>query len=42
VGVADGGEPATINGDTICVSLDGPGIAYSNCGIVQGGNIQVH
>jgi hypothetical protein len=42
VGVADGGEPATITGDTICVSLDGPGIAYDNCGIVQGGNLQVH
>jgi hypothetical protein len=42
VGVADGGEPATISGDFICVSLFGPGIDYTNCGIVQGGNLQVH
>jgi hypothetical protein len=38
--VADGGEPGSINGDEICVSLSG-GIIYMNCGIVQGGNVQV-
>jgi hypothetical protein len=42
VGVADGGEPATISGDFIYVSLFGPGIDYTNLGIVQGGNLQVH
>lgn len=45
VAVFDGGEPATINGDTICVDLVGPGLVpvgeYFNCGVVQGGNIQV-
>jgi hypothetical protein len=44
VAVFDGGEPATINGDTICVDLVGPGLPvaeYLNCGVVQGGNIQV-
>jgi hypothetical protein len=44
VTVLDGGEPATINGDTICVDLVGPGLPvaeYLNCGVVQGGNIQV-
>jgi hypothetical protein len=40
VSVADGGEPATITGDEICVSLDGA-FDYLDCGIVQGGNIQV-
>jgi hypothetical protein len=39
--VADGGEPGTISGDFICVSLVGPGIDYLNCNVVQGGNIQV-
>ena len=40
VTVFDGGEPATIAGDTICISLDGA-FTYANCGVVQGGNIQV-
>jgi hypothetical protein len=39
VAVFDGGESG-INGDEICVSLAG-GIEYLNCGVVQGGNIQV-
>jgi hypothetical protein len=42
--VFDGGEPATINGDMICVDLVGPGLPtneYFNCGVVQGGNIQI-
>jgi hypothetical protein len=37
---ADGGEPGSLNGDELTVSLAG-GITYSNTGIVQGGNIQV-
>jgi hypothetical protein len=44
VAVFDGGEPATINGDMICVDLVGPGLpvaGYTNCGVVQGGNIQI-
>jgi hypothetical protein len=40
VSVADAGEPASITGDTICVSLAGA-VNYDNCGIVEGGNIQV-
>jgi hypothetical protein len=40
VSVADAGEPASITGDTICVSLAGA-VTYDNCGIVEGGNIQV-
>jgi hypothetical protein len=41
VTVADGGEPSTITGDDICISLDGAFIYPTHCGIVQGGNIQV-
>ena len=44
VAVFDGGEPATISGDTICVDLVGSGLPvdeYLNCGVVQGGNIQI-
>jgi hypothetical protein len=37
---ADGGEPGSINGDELTVTLSG-GIVYFNTGIVQGGNIQV-
>jgi hypothetical protein len=40
VGVADGGKPKTAIPDEICVSLAGA-IDYLNCGVVQGGNIQV-
>jgi hypothetical protein len=39
VAVADAGEPG-VNGDEICVSLAGA-VVYDNCGVVQGGNIQV-
>jgi hypothetical protein len=39
VAVVDEGEPG-INGDEICVTLAG-GIVYENCGVLQGGNIQV-
>jgi hypothetical protein len=41
VEVIDGGEGGTINGDFFCVDLVG-GVTYTNCGDVQGGNIQVH
>jgi hypothetical protein len=37
---ADGGEPGSLNGDELTVSLF-DGITYSNTGLVQGGNIQV-
>jgi hypothetical protein len=40
VGVADGGEPATISGDFICISLEGA-FEYLDCGLVQGGDLQV-
>jgi len=40
VGVVDGGNPSSIDGDFICVSLAG-GIDYSHCGDVQGGNITI-
>lgn len=39
VDVVDGGEPG-IDGDSTCVTLFGD-VAYTNCGDVQGGNIQV-
>jgi hypothetical protein len=41
VEISDGGEPASIDGDTITVSLDGA-VDYFNVGVVQGGDIQIH
>jgi hypothetical protein len=39
--VTDNGEPG-INGDSICVALQGgPHNGYTNCGVIEGGNIQV-
>jgi len=40
VTVFDGGEGQSIDDDEICVDLAG-GVTYFNCGVVQGGNIQV-
>lgn len=41
INVTDLGEPG-INGDRLCVSLTGgPYHGYSNCGTIQGGNLQV-
>jgi len=40
VAVFDGGEGQSIDDDVICFDLAGA-VIYSNCGPVQGGNIQV-
>src|SRR5438445_6687187 len=40
VGVTDGGNPSSLDGDFICVLLAG-GVVYDNCGDVQGGNITI-
>lgn len=40
VGVTDGGQPNSIDGDTLCVQLVGA-FEYLHCGEVQGGNIQI-
>jgi hypothetical protein len=45
VQVFDNGQGATIDDDVLCVDLVGfavGGLAYHNCGDVEGGNIQVH
>jgi hypothetical protein len=39
--VFDGGEGQALDGDEICVQLVG-GFTYTNCGLVQQGEIQVH
>jgi hypothetical protein len=40
--VTDGGEPGSLNGDTVEIHLSG-GLynGYTNAGVIQGGNIQI-
>jgi hypothetical protein len=43
VEVTDRGEPAALNGDMFCIELFdlSDNVAHANCGLVQGGNIQI-
>jgi hypothetical protein len=43
VEVTDNGEPAALNGDMFCIELFdlSDNVTHANCGLVQGGNIQI-